>query len=729
MFAYNTRTEIIEGARFVEQDIILLDYVYTGDILLHADAILKTPGFGFVIRACNGTAEQPVDSSFLITFSNDKSYRVIVRENEVQTVAVYQFIESATDLYEPGGVSLFFRKIGKTLSVYKAVPKRIKEATGNQEAIYSVDEGYEEIRLMSYEMPYDMETYQVGIYGNAGNMIRFAGIRTMAPSNWVSNVFNAGGGRIIWIPNGFKIEDAEYDIEAESQEIPLKAGTYWFDYQTDNPDLEAFIYKATRKNTADKRPFDEIIGTRTDERKNILEADGHFTLDEEHPVNIKFKGKWGTVTNICLKDDRNAGFVATGYGMTIRPGSRLVFDLTRIKAFHIKGRIISVPVQDDEESRTYHLFRYGSVRTGLRTPVVAGNTYTYDFTTDTRTVSVDGDTFLTFTDPDDRLIMFENMTAVITEFTVTQHDGTTLDILLQQTVKISVSKDIDSPILVADEHDDPLNLSAAYRKIANIEPKLDLFYAENPIRLEDFPAIDNPDIRIYGIPGGAHILDRNAATVDELADRYVRIPYTADYAGLLRKTVDIPYETRKQYKYIAVSYNGIVAYRYYFTNWERDVFDLSVSRRIYLDGISRNDRQNIIIYGIPDASYFNPDLVDYIPEPGMEKRIDLSAYRYDEIMEYTVSDSGRIVIDEMILNRYRYLVIDHLRLESYAINETKSYYEVDISTTKDKVNVYYDSWDGKTTKAYRPLAIPAMTAGQTGYEIKDTDFIVLETTA
>ena len=100
MFAYNTRTERINGTKFIEKDIILFDYIYTGDLLFQVDAKLVTPVFGFVIREEDTEGEQAADNAILISFSSDNSYRIIVKNGIDQVTAVYQFVESATDLYD-----------------------------------------------------------------------------------------------------------------------------------------------------------------------------------------------------------------------------------------------------------------------------------------------------------------------------------------------------------------------------------------------------------------------------------------------------------------------------------------------------------------------------------------------------------------------------------------------------------------------------------------------------
>ena len=717
MFAYNTRTERINGTKFIEKDIILFDYIYTGDILLQVDAKLVTPGFGFVIREEDTEGEQAADNAILISFSSDNSYRIIVKNGIDQVTAVYQFVESATNLYDSDGVTLFFKKHNETLEVCRAV----RQDTG----------AYREIRLLEYKMRYDMLQYKIGIYSNAGNTITFASIKTEAPSNWISNVFNAGGGRIQWIRNGFTIDEAEYDVEVEAEDIQLKAGTYWFDYKTDNPDIKAYIYQTERKNTDTKRPREEILDTMVDEEKNILEEDGRFILPVDHAINIKFKGKWGTVTEICVKQNKEDGFIETGYGSIIRPGSRLVFDLTKVTEIHIKGTILDVPVQDPGELRTYHIFRRGDKSTGLLHPIEKDRSLTYHFATETGLLTVDGQEFMVLNDTSsNQLIAFENVTAILDEISITLVTGETINVLIQKTLKTTVGKNIESPIFVLDEEGEPFDLSASYRILVSPEPVVELFNALNPIKLNWYPYLSNPRFKLYGIPAGANIKDRNASTINDMADRYTEILYTPDMKKLLWKELSLPVSAKEPYKYIAVAYNAVKTGRYIFTNWEREIFDLSDNQRINLISTPLNMTDGIVVYGIEDPDYYCPDLLNHIEDRHNETSIGLCTYLYDIIFQqhYSINGMNRLILDPELLQKYRYLIVDYLKQDSYAINERESYYEIDVSSTGMKFQILYDSADGTTTQAYRLLTTEQMTRKTPDYAIQQDDFVILEAT-
>lgn len=704
MFTYNARTELLpEGTKFIEKDIIMFDYSYSGDMVFQVDAVLQTPGFGFVIQEDDGDV-QNAENIVLITFSTDNTFKVITKNGGEQVTVIYQAVEGATNIYEDH-TTLFFKKHDEALSVYKGI---------------RMDDGhFEEIKLMTYHMPYDMDRYWIGIYSNGGNLVNFASIQTEAPSNWISNVINAGGGRIEWIKDGFTIDEAEFDIEVEAMEVPMKRGRYWFDYETDNPDIKAYIYEAPRRKTdnAGKRSRETILDTMTDEMKNLVTEDGSFYIRQDCTVNIKFKGKWGTVTNICIKNDKRASFIETEYGSTVRPGSRLAFDLTKIVKIRLGGKLYNIPAPDMGEWRGYSIFRRGEQDIGVKDPLRVGNNFLFEFDAVTGIVTLDGQTYAVLNDPSMRLYAFDNVSADISEFIVTLATGEVINVLLQKTVKLTVPATIKSPILVTDENEEPLDLSSSYRKLAIIKPQLELFNAMNRITLQYPPYMGNIDLAIYGINGSS--IRKDANRIEDMAEDYIEIPYTIDPAMLIKKIIKLPQDIREQFKYIAVSYNGITDCRYIYTNWEREIYNLKEDQRVYLSAEPLHTNADIYIYGIKDSNCLNEDLLYYIQDDDYETSIDIPAYAYDILtpQDYRINNVNKVIMDDSISSKYKYLIIDYLKKDSYCINERNKNYHIDIATDKAKLNILYDAKDGVVTRTYHVVEMGA---------IKDGDFVALE---
>lgn len=695
MFEYNARTETINGARFIEKDVILFDYSYTGDVLLQADVNLASSGFGFVIVEDEINESVASANKYLIKINSDDSYHIFYRVGSEQHLVDRGFFMSATRVYSEKDVILFFRKTGDKLLVNKAVR--------NEDGIY------QEIPLISYVMSYDMENYKIGIYSNGGNTVKFFSISTEAPSNWITNIFNANGGRIKWIKNGFQIEEADFDIEVEAENIWLKAGTYWFDYKTTNPDIKAYVFESYRKLTDEKRPLSEINETRIDELKNILNEDKSFTLAEDHAINIRFRGKSGTIKNICIKKNKNDGFVETKYGSIYRDPSRITFDLTKIKGVKIKAIVESIPEQDLDQPWVYHIFKRGEDVVPMSLMITDEERY-YEFTTSTGKLTVDGRDLATLRNGN-TLSAFFNVTARILELIIVTQSGEEINVLLQKTFRKTINGSITSPILVTIKNDEPLDLSSSYRKSIKSEIVTEKFHAYNPIKLKYDIVLTDPEIKIYGVKANS--------------DNRELIEYRPSQKEIMNKAIKLPSEIKLKYYWIFVEYNTITSTKYIFTPWEREVYDLEKDGKIYLSKSVLNDSGNIIVYGIRDKELVNEDLIYHIPSDNIVNSIDLCCSEYSIMPEsqYRITSLNKLVPDTEAIQDFKYLIIDYLKLNSYAINNKRDYWEIEISSTANDYKIYYDSKDGLVTSEFQVLSVPDIKIEN---DIEEDDFIVLE---
>ena len=85
--------------------------------------------------------------------------------------------------------------------------------------------------------------------------------------------------------------------------------------------------------------------------------------------------------------------------------------------------------------------------------------------------------------------------------------------------------------------------------------------------------------------------------------------------------------------------------------------------------------------------------------------------------EYRRNNVKKVIMDDSISSKYKYLVIDYLKKDSYCINERNKNYHIDIATDKAKLNILYDAKDGVVTRTYHVVEMGA---------IKDGDFVALE---
>lgn len=718
MFEYNARTEVINGAKFIEKDIILFDYSYMGDLLLRVNVSLATSGFGFVIAEDDGEDISLSANIYLIKINSDDSYHIIYKSGTEQSTIDNGFFLSATKVYQDKDVVLHFRKKNEKLFINKAIQQE--------------DGRFDEIPLIEYRMMYDMENYKIGIYSNGGNTVSYAAIFTEAPSNWVSNVFNANGGRIKWIKNGFTIDEAEYDIEVESENIEMKAGKYYFDYKTNNPDMKAYIFKSYRKKTKDenRRTREEISLTRIDEVKDMLKGNDFFELDEDHAINIRFKAKWGTVKDICIKNDRYADFVETSYGVNHRDPGRLLFDLKKIKSVRIKATLESIPYQDLSQDWVYHLFQRGNDTVVLNQDIQFGKEIQYVFTASDGKLMADNKLIATMR-TGNILSAFYNVTVNIRELIIVTKEGKEINVLLQKTFKTTLSGEITSPIIVTFKDKKPLELSSSFRKAVTIKKETEIFHAYNPIKLKYYPSLINTNVSIYGIKRGVPLYTNGKLTTDR-----IKITYSPTKRDLLHGVISLPSDIKLKYYWIVIIYDAIKEEKYIFTPWEREIFNLKENPRIYLENTPLDITGNCIVRGIKSDDYINQDLLYHVPGQTLENSIDLCSYQYTNIpaSEYKITTANKINFNTKdAVSEFKYLIVDYLKKDCYAVNQKDAYWEIEISSKENDYLIMYDSKDGLVTTAFQTLSLDDLKlknkdslGRQSSNILEEGDFVVLE---
>ena len=706
MFEYKTRTETINGCKFFEQDILLLDYLYNSDCEIECVVDYNIPGFGFVFVEDTGSGADKSENIYLIKFGKRNQYQIINKQLLEQTIVRDEFILGANDINSPSKDLRFVVKFTDNCKV------QVFLATKNEYGINI------ESMVIEYEMPYQMNDYKIGFYSSGGNVLKFAAIETECPSNWVSNVFNGNGGRINWIKNGFEIENCEYDCEVESQEIELDPGEYYFDFKTTNPDIKYYIYPAEQKDTDTKRPLDEILATREDEIKNILNyEDMKFSIQEGQKVNIKFKGKWGRVTELCIKKYKEDKFVETDYDSVKREASYIEFDLSKIKQIELEGTVTAIPNKEIFEKNNYSLFLIGSTSLDLDDLNIELNTTNkFVFDTETRILTVNGQEFYKLKDTEtNTLIVFKNVDAIISKLIVTTIAGDDIDVLLQKTFRITVSKNIKTPIIITDLNNNPFDLSGSYREVVDESRVVDIFNKYNIIKLKHRLCLNNSNTIVAGIIDGNIDTTKNA--LDELGADYELISpnyYSVDFDN---NYIKLNQDIKNKYKYIAVEYNHCDNYHYEFTNYEREIYDLNTEQNIYINKDICDVIGAVMIYAIPKNRKFYPDLIYRIPSIQAINTIDYCAEIYDILLSNSYEIIGnRVSLDIGIREKYDYLIIDYLKNDSYCINERSTYYEIDIATSDETVKINYDSDENGVTNEYTEIDLK---------DINENNFIVL----
>jgi len=709
MFEFKTRTETINGCRFYEQDLLLFDYSYRNDTVVECAVDYQVPGFGFVVLEENEAGSEYSENVYIIKLGTRNKYQIINKQFLEQTTLKDEYINAGIDI-DTGMTNL--RLVFKFIEDSKI---RIYYVEKDE---YGINQ---ETLIIEYMLPHTLEKYKLGFYSNGGNTLKFASIDSETPSNWISNIFNGNGGRINWIKNGFTIENCEYDCEVESQNIQLKAGTYYFDFKTTNPDIKYYIYKSSLKDTDTKRPVSEIMATKEDEVKNILDYEnGRFILEEDGAINIKFKGKYGTITEIAIKKNKSDSFVETDYDNIKREASYIKIDLNKIVSFEIEGTITEIPENDLSQPRRYDVFLLGSTSLGLNETGIELNVLNnFKFNVEDGLLYVNeepNDLLKKALEKNKDLYIFKNVTGTISKFIITLSTGDVIDVLLQKTFKATVNKDITTPIIVTDINYEPFDLSSSYREVVIPETVLELFNKYNQIKLTRQMCLNNANVRICGIKNNISI-DLNKDSIEEAVSEYEMISpnkYKIDYKN---NTIKVDADIRNEFKYVLVEYDHCENYRYEFTNYEREIFELKEIQNLYIENRICDVVGAVTVYGVK-AGVFLPKHIYKIPSNKAVNSIDYCVSLYDVLLndQYSISETGKVSLNTEVWEKYDYLIIDYLKDRSYTVNEREKYYELDISTSEEMCKIIYDYNEENIVNTYKVLNLN---------DIVEDNFIVL----
>lgn len=674
--------QTIGGCRWYEQDIVLLDYIYSGNCIIDISLEYNTPGFGILLAEADGS--DVFDSGYSVLYRiGDRSYSVeekIMGDSNGGTEGSYPVMPDGSTVH------LTFYKADKMIWMTYTYT----DTSGNT-VTYG---GY---NLGNASLAEDLESYRIGFYSNAGNVLNLATISTAMPAGWVVNIHNTNGGRVFFLENGFTINDCEYQAELEQQNIYLEAGTYYVDYiLSDDSDIKSYIIP--------------VAGTKLelfDVNKNILQNES-FTLEEDGLINLKFVGTHGTVYNICIKDMQDSVYVETEEdGERTEDGSLIRIDLTKIKEFTITATISSVPEYDLTELPPYFIVKVNDTSYIVSDFSLDMDTaYTYYYTQENNTLTVNGRSIST--SGCSELLLFYNINAVITEFIVTYQNGEVNDILHSDTYKHYITSDMTTPILVTDLDGEPYDLSSSFREVIQNHQTLDYFNLYTPMSLSHRVNTFTTSFRVYGIPSSATI-DKTKNTIEEFATRYTELSTTQYSYDSQKNEVTVNDTARKSYKYIAVVYSDADTYLYRFTNWAREIFTAD-SAYITTEHQIREETGNTIIYGIPKGVETYEDYLYRIPDSTLVHSIDLFAKEHDTILEsaYTINyEKNRIHILTNVQNKYEYFVVDYLKENSYAINnnEDMKSYEIDISSSEPEAYIVYDMNENGQMSRYQVTSI------------------------
>lgn len=680
MFLFEPHCRIQEesdGIRFYEQDILRSIYTFMGDQKIEINLDYIVPGFGISISEVGEDSPGNSKNTYLIKFgSND--FRVIQQYYGTQKELL---AESCVLPFEKN-VTISFNINRKNVSISKKL--------WNKDGL-----PYESL-IVDFDMAKPLSEYKIGIYSNAGNLIKSIMFLSKVPEHWRVSTKNTMGGRISLEKNAVRIENCKHEAEIEQKDIRLKKGKYWlkydFDKVRDKCDIRPFVLNPVFVPSAEESNLE-------DDFKNILEEDMSFTLSHDMFVNLKFKGHNGIIRNIAITDSKQGSFVETRESQKTQDGSEIIIKLKNIKQVLWEALISEVPQWEDlSKECPYAIVEADKQRYSAKElSILMNREYVYTYNVQTKNLDiVDKQTKetvfnKTIKDTGDIITIAKNVTGIVYKILLTDMAGTEINPLIRTTFKKYVSAAITSPIIVTSkDSDEPFDLSASYREVVIPRKRISLYSKEHSLTLKNKAPITANEINVYGIPRGATI-DVYASTIDKFTSSYELIGAN-DYE---RKgsSVIVSDKIRNKYEYLAIEQTSIDSYKYEFTNYERESFS-GITSVLQLEHEIAKKAEDVILYGIPKDSEARSEFFYRIPTLGSINSIDYYTDNYDIIMpnKYIVDSQAKEIIlnDDLTDGKYKEFVVDYLKQDSYAINKRSGQYEIDISTEANIAKLHYD---------------------------------------
>ena len=597
----NCRVENFNGFRFYEKDILYDDYTFTNNIQIEVDLLYCSPGFGIALMDNEGSSVKEKSNVYLfkagykeasIYYSTPTSTSLVKQMNCLEAFTVQEHMKFK------------LIKAGKKVTVF----------INNKE-------------VFSEYLKRDLDKYNIGYYSNTGNIINNISITANIPNGWTVNMANTVGGHISFATDEFSISECINDAEIEQSNIPLKKGMYYFNCENvphgnKESDIECFIYPSIEKYIGV-----ELDNRFHDEKKNILnKTTGVLIIKEDMEVNLKFRGKNGTIKDIMISEHKDDEYIPTTTDSIEFKGSYIDVFLSEIKKITWKGIVRRTP--GDNSSLDNNVL-YGLIldnRTQIRpldAKVSYGIEYDFEFSTDKYEFTVrrngeithPNETF-TLKNLSNKVTIFKNITSEITEMILYKKNGDKININIQDENKKYINADIESPILVVDQYNIPLDLSSSYR-LAHFEDheryvftnwEREYFKPEKKLELENKVLNQQDTIIAYGIKKGYKydfsklhdIREDNINSIDFMTRDYDTL-YETDllYIDKVTGSVYLRDEETDKYDLVVIDYlkadSYCINFEYDKNVYEVDISSLKTNNKILYDSmlVSSHDDKGI----------------------------------------------------------------------------------------------------------------------------------------
>lgn len=592
------------GIKFYEQDMLVDDYIYSGD--LEATIAIKyvTPGFGIALINSEGYSLKDKNEILLFRIGYKEASIIYKNGDKQKTLAVFNAPTITTPI---DNLKIKLKKVNNKYYLY------IKDKL-----------------VGSFQIPYEMLSYNLGYYSSADNVIKNINIVSSIPYGWIVNMSNTQHGYINFERNGFYLSSCKGIAEIEQVKIKLSAGTYYLNFDKEDVDgsfdIQSFV---TLYND------DNIV----DEEKNMLSlADGSFKVNFPTYVNLKFKGSCGKISKIQITKDKHNDYIATspdkGDYIDI-DGSKITVKLSDLTRVEWTGVVNEVPVGDDTNPGNYAIVSNDETNYGINDLSIATKAeYTYNFDCESKKLEIYKKNKLTKSitvNTKYLLTIFKNVNAVITKIKLTTKTGSVIDGIIQSTYKKYVPMNISSPIIVTDTKTGiPLDISSSYRYyyknnnkkmfvFTNIEREY--FDPKHVIKLTHIPASLTGSIIVYGIKKNATVdlekilqipNEHMINAIDSCANLY-DILFEKDLRTIDKDTGQIRLYDIDDYQLIIVDYQKrnsyAINYKYDLGSYE---VDISIEDDNETDIIYDNTEKHITASGkyfINSTEYINTNIV------------------------------------------------------------------------------------------------------------------------
>lgn len=646
MLAKGARVKQRHGIYFYEPDIVFSEEVFTGDIEILLQVEYNQPGIGIVLSHDNGKPFLESESQFLFKLGQNH-YQVIEKTIRGQR----RLHNQSTHINPP---------LNELLLSLKKTERAVEISANNyQGAIF---------RLPEY-----LYRYKIGLYSAGENIIQDIKLHTGVPQYWGVKVPSDKSGRVFFFYNGFGFESES--IVGVKQELYTDSGQKkYLLYTASNDDIIPFVRDSTQTDVynAEDQSFEGVS-----------------------PFTIGFKGVSGTVKNISVSSKPDDNYVPTHQDSVTQQPGEVRINLNNVKEMKIEATVHELGEDPKLLVCGQEILLFNDLSINRDEPVL------YEFKRDAdQWVLKVGEEEINL-QLNDTLSLFYDMDTTITKMTV-EHIGVVLDFVESDdymflidpsndsvekeiyAIKSDLSIDIENTqnIFETDRYGNPA------RTILAKDAPLNYASQEDEIYLVDEQKNIKKIIGTRKFGSGSISLDliMNLTGTKQVPGHISGPILVVDQEGN-------PLDISSSYRFIKQhnDLTGEIDRFYFFTNWEREIFDPRRPIILTKEPLDYYSINNIRIYGIPHHADIVPEEIFGVYHKTLDN-IDMYANFYHIVEDYQIYDPYGYIVIPNAFEFYKEIVIDYLKKDTYCVNynQDTGYFDVNISSKRDDLYLVYD---------------------------------------